>query len=128
MKKTTFPIFLMFIFLSMFYQLNTSAEDITRWRLPEGAKARLGKGSINEIAYSPNGMHLAAAGSIGIWLYDMMTYQEVALLTGYTGPVSSIAFSPDRSTIISGNELELSGCGIRTQASTFKPSELQIGY
>ncbi len=103
MKKTAFSIFLTFIFLSMFYQLNTFAEDTTQWRLPEGAKARLGKGIINEMAYSPNGTHLAVAGSIGIWLYDMTIHHEVALLTGNTGPVSSVAFSPDGSTIISGN-------------------------
>ncbi len=104
MKKTAFSIFLMFIFLSIFHQLNIFAEDTTQWRLPEGAKARLGKGSINEIAYSPNGMHLAAAGSAGIWVYDMTIHHEVALLTGNTGPVSSVAFSPDGSTIVSGNE------------------------
>ena len=72
--------------------------------LPEGAKARLGKGSIREIAYSPNGKHLAVAGSIGIWLYDMTTYQEVALLTGNTGTINSVVFSPDGRTIVSGNE------------------------
>ena len=104
MKKTTFSISLTFIILSMFYQLYTFAEDTTRWRLPEGAKARLGKGSIKQIAYSPNGMHLAAAGSAGIWIYDVTIHQEVALLTGNTGPVSSIAFSPDGGTIVSGNE------------------------
>ena len=104
MKRTAFSIFLTFIFLSMFYQSRTFAEDTTRMSLPEGAKARLGKGSINEITYSPNGKHLAAAGSAGIWLYDMTTYQEVALLTGYdTGPVNSVDFSPDGRAIISGN-------------------------
>ena len=104
MKKTAFSIFLTFIFLSMFYQLNTFAEDTTQWRLPEGAKARLGKGNINEMAYSPNGTHLAVAGSIGIWLYDMTTYQEVALLTGPVGHTNSVAFSPDGSTIVSGSQ------------------------
>ena len=102
MKKTIFSIFLMFIFLSIFHQLNIFAEDTTQWRLPEGAKARLGKGSIKQIVYSPNGMHLAAAGSAGIWVYDVTISQAVALLTENTGPVSSIAFSPDGSTIVSG--------------------------
>ena len=104
MKKTAFSIFLTFIFLSMFYQLNTFAEDTTQWRLPEGAKARLGKGIINEMAYSPNGTHLAVAGSIGIWLYDMTTYQEVALLTGPVGHTNSVSFSPDGNTIVSGSQ------------------------
>ena len=102
MKKTIFSTFLTFIFLLALSQLNTFAEDTTRWRLPEGAKARLGKGSIKQIAYSPNGMHVAAAGSAGIWIYDVTIHREVALLTENTGPLSCVAFSPDGSTIVSG--------------------------
>ena len=102
MKKTASSIFLTFIFLFIFSQPNGFTEDSTRWRLPEGAKARLGKGSIKQIAYSPNGMHLAAAGSAGIWIYDVTIHREVALLTENTGPVIGVAFSPDGSTIVSG--------------------------
>ena len=102
MKKTVFSICLAFMFLLILSQPNGFAEDSTRWRLPEGAKARLGKGSIKQIAYSPNGMHLAAAGSAGIWIYDVTIHQEVVLLTENTGPISSVAFSPDGSTIVSG--------------------------
>ena len=83
---------------------NTFAQDSPQWGLPEGAKARLGKGGINEIQYSPNGNRLAVASSIGIWLYDTATHQEVALLTGHTGAVLSVAFSPDGRTIASGGE------------------------
>ena len=102
MKKTVSSICLTFIFLLILSQPNGFAEDSTRWRLPEGATARLGKGSIKQIAYSPNGMHVAAAGSAGIWIYDVTIHQEVALLTGNTGPISSVAFSPDGGTIVSG--------------------------
>ncbi len=103
MKKTVFSICLTFTFLLILSQPNTFAEDSTRWRLPEGATARLGKGSITQIAYSPNGMHVAAAGSAGIWIYDVTIHQEVALLTGNMGPVSGVAFSPDGRTIVSGS-------------------------
>ena len=65
-------------------QTVTDVQDYTQLSLPEGAKARLGKGWINEIAYSPDGTRLAVAGGIGIWLYDTATYQELALLTGHT--------------------------------------------
>ena len=91
-----------FTFLLILSQLNVLAEDSTRWRLPEGAKARLGKGNIKQIAYSPNGRHLAAAGSAGIWIYDMAIHHEVALLTESTGRISGVAFSPDGSSIVSG--------------------------
>ena len=64
----------------------------------------MGKGHINELAYSPDGTLLAVASSIGIWLYDVQTYQELALLMGHTGVVTSVAFSPDGVTLASGSE------------------------
>ena len=74
----------------------------TQFSLPNGAKARLGKGAVTaNIMYSPDGALLAVAGSIGIWLYDAETYQEIALLTGHTDRVLSVAFSPDGSTLAS---------------------------
>lgn len=48
--------------------------------LPENAKARLGKGHIQHMLYSPDGNVLAVVTSIGIWLYDTKTYQELKLL------------------------------------------------
>ena len=55
-------------------------EPYTQWGLPPGAKARLGKGGIGRLQYSPDGTQLAAIGSIGIWLYDAHSYAEVALM------------------------------------------------
>ncbi len=104
MKKITILLFIAFIIHLMFLPLNTFAVDTTRMSLPEGAIARLGKGIINEIAYSPNGKYLAVAASIGIWIYDMKTYQEISLLTGPEGHTNSVAFSPDGDTIISGSQ------------------------
>ena len=104
--RTTVTSFIVFTLFS----LNTFAENYTQFSLPEGAKARLGKGTIREIQYSPDGTRLAVASSIGIWLYDTTTLQvensrngEVALLTGHTGWVLSVAFSPDGNTLASGS-------------------------
>ena len=83
------------------FSLDTFAQDYTRWGLPDGAKARLGKGRVNEVQYSPNGMRLAVASSIGVWLYDTTTYQEIALLTGHTSSVYNVVFSPDGRTLAS---------------------------
>ena len=100
MKKTV----TLLILLNLL-SLNTFSQDYTQWGLPEGVKARLGKGRISgTIAYSPDGTRLAVGSSIGIWLYDTTTHQEVALLTGHAGWVSSVAFSPDGNTIASGGE------------------------
>ena len=71
--------------------------DYRTWHLPDGAIARLGKGSLGEtdraIALSPDRQHLAVASSIGVWLYDVTTGRELALLP--TANVRSVAFSSD---------------------------------
>ena len=91
------------LILLTLFSPNTFAQDYTQLGLPEGAKARLGKGTIFEIVYSPDGTRLAVASSSGIWLYDTTTHQEVVLLTGHTSPVTSITFSPDGRTLSSGS-------------------------
>ena len=83
---------------------NPPLQDSLQWGLPEGAKARLGKGRPYHIAYSPNGTLLAVASSIGIWIHDAQTGQEIDLLTGHTASVRSVAFSPDGRTLASGSE------------------------
>ena len=80
------------------FSVNSLAQEYTRWRLPEGATLRLGKGAVNEIAYSPDGTQIAVATSIGVWLYDAETYKETALLAkqeGYVDYAESVAFSLD---------------------------------
>ena len=82
-------------------------QDYTRWGLPEGALARLGKGIIGEgdraVSYSPDGTRIAVASRTGIWLYDANTGAEVALLQGRTGIVISVVYSPDGQTLASGS-------------------------
>ena len=74
---------------------NNLVQDSTKWKLPEGAKARLGKGHAFDMTYSPDGTLFAAGGTIGIWIYDAHTGEELNLLTENTNGVSSVAFSPD---------------------------------
>ena len=97
--KTT----VMLLVLFTLFSLNTFAQDSPQWHLPEGAKARLGKGWIDEIQYFPDSTRLAVAGGIGIWFYDTATHQEGALLTGHTGSVERVAFSPDGRTLANGS-------------------------
>lgn len=83
------------------------AQDYTQWNLPEGAKARLSKGWINSISFSPNGTRIAVASSTGIWIYDAHTGAELALLPGHEGGVGSVVFSPDNKTLASGGYREI---------------------
>ena len=85
MKKTLLSIFLTLLLVSTLYLPNTFAQDSPQWHLPEGATARLGKGVIREVKYSPDGTKLAVASGIGIWIYDAQTGEELDLLTGHTG-------------------------------------------
>ena len=78
-------------------------EKHTQWALPEGAKARLGKGKLSEKpTYSPDGARLALGSSIGVWLIDVDTGEEVAFLAGHTDAVLSVAYSPDGMTLVTG--------------------------
>ena len=70
--------------------------------LPAGAVARLGKGFVNEVAFSPDGRYLAVASSSVVYLYDPHTLQEAYLFEkgAWTYPVS---FSPDGRLVASGS-------------------------
>ncbi len=74
---------------------NDLGQDSTQWKLPEGAKSRLGKGFIFDMAHSYDGTMLAAACTIGIWIYDAHTGVELNLFTEHMYGASTIAFSPD---------------------------------
>ena len=106
MRNKSLALKLSLLLVSVLFLPNSVVGDYTQFSLPEGAKARLGKGWISEIAYSPDGTQLAVATSIGIWLYDTETGQEVVLLTGHSSGVRSVAFSPDGRTLASGSHDE----------------------
>ena len=79
------------------------------FHLPEGALARLGNGIVaghsRSVVYSPDGTRLAVASSVGIWLFDTDTGDEVALLQGHVDWFwgdSGVSFSPDGRTLATG--------------------------
>ena len=76
--------------------------DYRTWHLPDGVMARLGKGTIEEIAFSPVGPYLAVASSIGVWIYEVATSRALMLLPT-ASRVYSVSFSPDGATLASGS-------------------------
>ncbi len=101
MKTKLFYAFLTLLFFSTQFLPNTFAQDYTQLNLPEGAKARLGKGVLNDMQISPDSTKLAIASSIGVWLYDVNTGDETALISGHTNVVRHVAFSPDSKILAS---------------------------
>ena len=65
-------------------------------------RARLGKGEVTDIAWTPDGNRLAVASSVGVFLYDASTLEEVRYIPT-DAPVRSIAFAPDGQTLASGS-------------------------
>ena len=80
----------------------------TQWGLPEGAKARIGKGWLYDITYSSDGSMLAAAGSTGTWIYDADTLTAQSLMRVWDG-----VFDPDSLTIV-GKSFDAFGYGSNT--------------
>ena len=74
---------------------NVDENDVTTWALPEGAIARLGRGDVNDIAFSPDGQSLAIATDIGTWLYTLPELAAVALWDTENGHSGIVTFSPD---------------------------------
>ena len=73
------------------------------WHVPNGVIARLGKGTLRRSnTFSPDGQYLAVVSSIGIWLYDVATSRERALIPT-TSSVTSVSFSPDGMLLASGS-------------------------
>ncbi len=76
--------------------------DVTTWELPDGAIARLGRGSEPQMAFSVDGKYLAIGTLLGLWVYDLATLSPVALWETERGMIRPIAFSPNGKLIAAG--------------------------
>ena len=103
MIKTVFSILSLLFFFLQFGILNIYAQDYSQWEIPDGAIARIGKGRINDMEYSPDGSILAVATTIGIWVYDTDTYQVRKLFTRSHQEMEKVYFE-DNGTVLTGME------------------------
>ena len=116
-------LFFTLILLSTMLFSTSFAQDNTQIGLPEGAMARIGKGGINIMRFSPDGTHLAVGTDVGVWLYVVQTgkgtyiprinasqskplHQDVdgeepVAFTEGAGQVNTLAFSQDGKTLAS---------------------------
>ena len=75
------------------FQIDHGSTDPSTWILPEDAITRIGRGGIQDTAFSPNGKILTIATYLGLWWYDVQK-RELITLWEKGNTVSSIAFSP----------------------------------
>ena len=72
---------LIFLFILTLFLSNTLGQDPSNWDLPEGSIARLGKGALGSVKYSPDGNRLIVSSAIGIWIYDAHTGVELDFIS-----------------------------------------------
>ncbi len=104
-KRTFFLILgaICVILLNIFFGLRILRSVYQRDRsLRESQQQHPPEDSVKDLEFSPDGTVLAVATPIGIWLYDTLSYETIALLTGDKYGISSISFSPDGKTLAGG--------------------------
>ena len=81
MKKTHL-LYIVCLLLANLLLFESLAQDFAaQWHLPEGAKARLGRGKLINIKLSPDSTRVVASTTVGIWIYDAQTGEVVSLFT-----------------------------------------------
>ena len=98
--KTTFFFTTLLLIAAMLS--NSWAEDKRHNDLPENAIARLGKGGVNIMRFSPDGARLVVGTDVGLWIYNIADRTETSLSNGYTGRINALAFSADGKMLASG--------------------------
>lgn len=85
---------------------SSGSAQVKVWELATGQQLRLiqsGEGSVNALAISPDGRHLAAGdGTVRIW--DMQTGKQLSNPPAEQGAIRVIAYSPDGSRVASGSQ------------------------
>ncbi len=83
-KRVCISIFT-FLCLASLFASNVCARELTR----------LGKGWIQDLAFSPDGTQFAVATTVGIWIYDSRTGRELRVFGGHMGGAHAVSYSQD---------------------------------
>lgn len=73
MQTKFFSILSLYTLLTLILTSHVISQDSTQSHLPEGIKARLGKGTATRIEFSPDNTEIAVGSSVGLWIYDAKT-------------------------------------------------------
>ena len=68
------------------FQFDSGETDSSIWNLPSGVLVRLGRGDVNDIAFTPDGRYLAVTSHFGLWWYDVSTRAVLTLWEAGTAP------------------------------------------
>ncbi len=116
MKNILYKLFIIAILFTFGIKSNLPAQD--------DLIRTIGMGTLDCIAYSPDGTKLASAGGSGyVYIWDINTGNVIDTLKGHTSWVLSVAFSPDGSKIasVSGdNTIKLWNANTGALIRTFK--------
>ena len=114
----------------------STAQDSSQIGLPEDTIARIGRGSVGEVHFSPDGSQLAISTSIGIWFHDPETGKALELLQrpNIRSPYP-FAFSPDGNRVgigVSAKKRNASGSSRYSvevwDATTREAKEMRLGH
>ena len=98
-------LFYIIFLLTIGFLPNSLAQEYTQWHLSEGAIARLGKGKINDVEFSPDGKTVVTGTQqalIVLWDVDTRTVSH-QIRTGDAARPTAFAFTQDGKTLVSGN-------------------------
>ncbi len=88
------------------YLSDNQAEEYAQTGLPDGAYARLGKGNINVMRFTPDGTHLAVGTDAALLVYNIKTGAETILSVGEKMKNQILAFTPEGKILASTGEGE----------------------
>lgn len=77
------------------YLSDNQAEEYAQIGLPDGAYARLGKGNVNVMLFTPDGTHLAVGTDVSLIIYNIETGAETILSVGERMKNQTLAFTPN---------------------------------